>query len=466
MMEQGRRVTRRMFLAGAALAVALMAPAVAAAEGATPRVRAQGTVRMDASLSHEVIPNFESSEVWASIKLEAREFVSEERAPLNIALVIDRSSSMSGNKIRQAREAAERLLSTLGPEDRLSIVSYSSDVRVDVTSLPVTSENRPRFLRAIRGVEPGGFTNLSGGFDQGCELVSNTIQEESINRVMLMSDGRANRGVTDARLLARRVEACLDRGVSLTTIGLGLDYNEDLMTAMARAGAGNYHFIEDEAAMARVFEREATGLATTVARRARLRVEVAPGVEMLEVHGYRYRAKGNVVTIPLAEFISKQRKEVMMKLSVSAQESGARPIVDVRLSYEDVLNARDARHRAKLSTRVSASRDEIAKNLDRDVLSSAQKVQVAATMERAMGEYERGNRERAVEMIRRQRAQMKEARSAYNFEDDSAYDRVDAELGEMEEEIEGNAASSARGKKLRKAAKKRSFDIANDSFAF
>jgi len=454
-------------LCASAAAALLIAPATLSAQSkAKPQDSSSGTLSTSASLSHKVIPNYAASEVYASIKIEAREFVSEARSPLNIALVIDRSGSMAGDKIAQARQAAARLVDTLGPKDRLSIITYSSDVEVMVTSLPVTEENKTTFHKAISGLTPDGFTYLSGGFDKGCDMVSNTIQEGSINRVILMSDGQANRGVTSISALERKAQTCLDKGVSLTTIGLGLDYNEALMAQMARAGAGNYHFVEDERSMARVFESEAKGLTTTVAKNAKLVIDLAPGVEMLKLHGYKYRAKGNTVTVPLSEFVSKQRKEILMRLSVSAQKSGARPIVSMRLKYKDLLNSRDVSNKLALSTSVSADEQVVKKNVEKKVIAHAQKVEVADTMERAMVEYEKGNQKQAAKMLEEQRSSMNAVRSTYDFEDDDSFGRVEGELSSMEKEVEQTAPSSAKGKKLRKSKRKRSYDIANDSLAF
>ena len=451
----------------AILAIGLVTPALAwAQQKEKASAKVEGTLTMNASLSHRTIPNYKSSEVYASVKVHAKEFVSEARAPLNLSLVIDRSSSMSGEKIAQARAAAKKLVDTLVPGDRLSIVSYSNGVSVDVTPMEITDASRLKFYRAIDKIQPNGFTNLSGGFEKGCELVSNTIQEESVNRVILMSDGQANRGITSIHQLERMASECLEKGVSLTTVGLGLDYNEDLMAQMARGGAGNYHFIDDESQMAAVFQTEATGLASTVATKAKLEVELAPGVELLKVHGYKYSEKGTTVTIPLSEFISTQRKEIVMKLSVSAQEKGVRPIAGMKLRYKDELNARRAVASAKLSTSVSADEKVIARRVNKKVISHAQKVEVADSMQRAMVEYERGNQEEAAKIIDQQQAVMNSNRAAYGFEDDSAYESVDQELSQMKQEVKKNKPSSAAGKKMRKSKKKRAYDISGDSDLF
>ena len=170
--------------------------------------------------------------------------------------------------------------------------------------------------------------------------------------------------------------------------------------------------------------------------------------------------------VPLSEFVSKQRKEILMRLSVSAQKSGARPIVSMRLKYKDLLNSRDVSNKLALSTSVSADEQVVKKNVEKKVIAHAQKVEVADTMERAMVEYEKGNQKQAAKMLEEQRSSMNAVRSTYDFEDDDSFGRVEGELSSMEKEVEQTAPSSAKGKKLRKSKRKRSYDIANDSLAF
>lgn len=434
----------------------------------TPIAKIKGTLSVNASLSHGTLPNYASSEVYASIKLTGSDFVSEDHAPLNVALVMDRSSSMAGEKIRQSRLAALALLDQLGPDDRLSVISYGSNVTLELSSRPVTAANRELLSDAIKGINASGMTNLSGGLEQGCTMVADSLSKTSVNRVILMSDGKANRGVTEPLALAGMAGECLENGVSVTTIGLGLSYNEDVMTQMAVAGAGNYHFIDDEKAMARVFEQEAMGLSATVARNAKLTVELAPGVELIKLHGYHYTEKKGRVTVPLSEFSSRQRKDVLMRLSVSAQESGERAVLSMKIVYDDVLNAEKVSKRSKLTADISDNKTVVAKRINKDVFSHAQKVEVADTMRVAMDEYEKGNQKEAERLIERQRTSMKQAAATYDFEDSDlvAYDRVDKELEETNEVIQNSAPASSSGKKLRKAKKKRSYDISNSAELF
>lgn len=426
----------------------------------------KGTLDVRAHLSHEYIPNYASSQVYASIKIKAKKFVSEGRSPLNVAVVMDRSSSMAGEKMKQSKIAALKLVDMLQPGDRLALVSYSSDVTVDMKTVQMTKENKTKVKAIINAIQPGGWTNLSGGFQKGCQLVQGSLKKGSINRVLLMSDGQANKGITAIPALEKMASDCLKKGVSMTSVGLGLDYNEDLMTAMAKHGAGNYYFVEKEAQMAQAFTKEIHGLASAVARKARLTIQLAPGVEMLKLHGYTYRAKGNTITVPLASFYSKQQKDILMKLSVSAQKSGKRAILSTSIAYEDTLNAKRSKATAKLSAQVSPSSKTVAKHVDGNVFEHAQRIEVANTMSGAMAEYEKGNKKKAIRMIEKQRKTMSKNQKMYKFKNKSAYSRVDKELKDMKSTISANSSTSAPAKRMRKRSKKRAYDISNTFDAF
>lgn len=446
-----------------------LSPSAALAATPKPEAHANGTLTLRASLSHKVLPNRASSEVYASIKIKAGDLstAAKKRMPMNLSVVIDRSTSMSGDKIKHAKEAAHKLIDLLGPNDRLAIVSYGSDVRTELASMPVTDANRELMHNAVNGIRLRGSTNLAGGFSQGCALARAHTSDGVVSRVILMSDGQANVGVTTKEGLGGLTRGCLNQGVSSSTMGVGLGYNEDLMTHMAKEGAGNYHFIENEKALAKIFTTEAQGLASTVAQNTTLTIDLAPGVEMLSLHGFSFRAKGNRVTIPLAEFFARQQKDLLLRLSISAQQAGERPVLTAKLGYKDLTRDKKSTQAAvQLGAKISGDKKLIAKNLNTPVISRAQQVAVSTTMEQAMTEYERGNTKGAVKLLEDQRSSMNRQRKEYAFGDDKAYDRVDKELKTMQSTIKQNQAQSAEGQRLRKSKKARSYQIQNMADAF
>ncbi|MCI0571101.1 MAG: VWA domain-containing protein, partial [Myxococcaceae bacterium] len=194
-----------------------------------------------------------------------------ERLPLNLALVIDRSGSMAGEKLAFAQQAARHAVGLLEGRDRLSLVVFDDEVETLVVG--GTASEQKALLAAIEGIDTRGSTALHAGWHQGSRHVAAGRAPGQLDRVILLSDGQANRGETNPDAIAAHVRRMAVEGVSTTTMGEGLDYNEDLLEAMARAGDGDYHFIESPAQLPDIFAAELHGLMATFGRAVSLGVE-------------------------------------------------------------------------------------------------------------------------------------------------------------------------------------------------
>jgi Ca-activated chloride channel family protein len=422
-------------------------------------------------LSHPNLPVNASKEVYASVEIKGGiSPTTGKRLPLNIALVVDRSTSMADGKLELAKEASIKLVDMLQATDRLAIVSYGTDVSTVVESLSATPGNKEIFYNAIAGIQLSGSTNLSGGWTSGAQLIGAHRSDDAISRVLLMSDGHANHGITDQASLNQLAQKQLESGIGTSTFGIGLDYNEDLMTQVAMNGAGNYYFFDtaEPAALAAMFELECKGLSATVAKKTTLTIDVAPGVELLGIEGFAHTIKGNRATVRLGDFYSNQTKDLLVRLSVTTHESSKMDVMKATLSYTDpFLDTKQAKRslRSNVQTRVTTDTAALAA-LDKDVMKRAQQVQVAETMKVAMDLYAQGKQDKAAEVVREQRASNRASAQAYDFEDDVAFGRVDAELKELESTVQNAAPSSDDGKRAKKASLKRSYDIANTSSLF
>lgn len=437
-------------------------------KGPVPQIRAtaDGTLKLTAATSHGYIKQGDVSELYGVIDIDAIKHEGGERPPLNVAVVIDRSGSMAGAKIRHAKQAAHQLVDVLDEGDRIAIVSYGSDVTVDFSSRPVSLANRASMRQAINNIAVSGGTNLSGGYQKGLSEVQRFKGQDTINRVILMSDGNANIGVTYLPELERMASQGLGSGVSMSSIGVGLDYNEDLMTAMANQGAGNYYFVDDTSRIAAIFTQELKSLAASVARNTALVIKLAPGVSLGELYGFPYRESNGSLMISLAEFSSEQSKNVLMKLNVPGDAQGKRAILDAQLSYTDLLHDSKARHQqVSLHSVATDQADRLEEAVDASVIARVQQVDVAQSMQQAMKLYEKGEAEQAAQVIERQQRRTRSARKRYKIKDDS-FDRVDTEMSSMNKAMRSNSSGSAEGRKLIKKKKARSNYILFDEASF
>jgi Ca-activated chloride channel family protein len=208
------------------------------------------------------------------------ELLARPRPPLNLALVIDRSGSMSGSKLSYARKAARFLASELTERDRLAIVTFDDEINVLVPSQPV--RDPLLFISAINTIQAGGCTALFDGWLAGAMQVANQLDPTGLNRVLLLSDGQANEGLTDAAEIAAKVEGLTQRGISTSAFGLGSGFDEDLMGAVASAGDGTLAQIESPQQLADLYASELQGLATTLGRKVSLGIRSKGGAELVD----------------------------------------------------------------------------------------------------------------------------------------------------------------------------------------
>lgn len=270
--------------------------------------------------------------VRALLRIEGDPPEDEGRTPLNLSLVIDRSGSMSGPPLQAAREAAVMLVRRLRMEDVVSVVAYDDEVRV--VAHPATGEAQLDVAERIRAIGPGGSTNLSGGWLRGRELVAEYRRKDGVNRVLLLTDGQANRGITQAEALEGLCQISAEQGITTTTIGFGPHFDEDLLRAMADAGRGSAYYIERTDQASGVFEEELEGLLSLVAQNVRVRIHPGRGAGAMKVlHEYPSHSEGRDLTLEVGDLYAREPRRVLLEilLEPDATEDGEAHVADVEV---------------------------------------------------------------------------------------------------------------------------------------
>jgi Ca-activated chloride channel family protein len=290
---------------------------------------------LDLRLGNTHIPT-SGGEVWLQIGLQAQSLETEPRTPLNLSLVLDCSGSMNGdNKMESLKQSLEVFLLSLQPDDVISIVGYENKAYVLRSAQPLGDGRWVR--RVISGLSPGGSTNLHAGLMLGFEEVERSFDIRRNNRVILLTDGIANVGVTNAERIAADALAYNQKGIYLSTVGLGLDMNDELLNTLADQGRGAYHFIDSAEEMDKVFREEVDGLVERVANDVRVGIQPASGVQLKSVSGYEGPLSGDGVQVVLYDMGAGQSQVLIARLQVSPRQSGQQALAEVTLQYTDVF---------------------------------------------------------------------------------------------------------------------------------
>ena len=258
-----------------------------------------------------------------------------DRRPLTVAFVLDRSGSMSGQKLALAKRAIDAALTMLRPEDRFSVVTYDDRIDVLVPAMPASAEGRETARQRLDAIGARGSTDLSTGWLSGCEQIADVASDATIARTLLLSDGLANRGITNHDELAARAADLRRAYIVTSTFGVGRDFDESLMAAMADAGGGNFYFIEQPEQIQDMLTSELGEALEVVARRVVIDLELPDGVEAELLHRFRSTQTGNRLRIELDDLVSDQQISLIVKLKFPQGEVGNALRLRARVSSED-----------------------------------------------------------------------------------------------------------------------------------
>jgi Ca-activated chloride channel family protein len=391
-------------------------------------------MKADFVLDYNVIAVERAQHVYLMARIQAEAAPdTADRHPLNLSVVLDRSGSMQGDKLAYVKQAAQFLVQRLGAQDRISIVTYDSAVNVDVPSQPVIEKDR--INQVIGKLRCGHLTNLSGGWLQGCQLVASEMADGQVNRVLLLTDGLANRGVTDPVKLAAIARQKRGEGITTTTMGVGLDFNEDLLTRMAAEGGGAFYFIDNPDLTADIFEEELHGLLSVVGQNLVITLTLSQDVKMVrQLNAYPADNVERGIAFRLGDLFADELKTLVLELSIPAlKELGKVEVALLRFEYDELQDA-GAEHRVievPVWVNVAQVTDVERQLPDPDVTKAALLLEAARAREEAIKHADHGDFERASQVLN-DTAQRMRASGIEDVELDTQHDMLREEAVDMD----------------------------------
>ena len=335
---------------------------------------------------------------YLQLTVSTPEATIRDRRPLNLSIVLDRSGSMGDEmKIDYAKRAINTLIDQLNSEDILSIVIYDDVVQILRESQRVGSD-KYAIKRLVERVEPRGSTNLGGGMVQGLREVERRYRSDYVNRVILLSDGLANQGITDPNELDRIARRYRAKCISLTTMGVGLDYNENLMVGLSENGGGNYYFIENPNTMASIMNKEFHMISTLAARNASIELTFGENVVVRDILGCDQRLQNGHYSIPVGDLYSGEQREFTVELGIPAG-SGTFTVAQGNLGYESDHHTFDESPGFACTVRYTRDLALIDKERDIDAQAKADIAISTRTVDKAMQALDDGKTEEAARYL-------------------------------------------------------------------
>jgi Ca-activated chloride channel family protein len=361
-------------------------------------IHRDANIRLDGRLNYPYVST-NGGKVFLQVSLTTGNLGAVERRPMNIAVVLDRSGSMSDQgKMEYAKRAVAQLIDQLSENDILSIVIYDDIINV-LRPAKRIGRDKHGIKRAVQRIQPRNTTNLGGGMIEGFRQAERHVSKEYVNRVILLSDGLANQGITDPFELNRIARGYRSKSISLSTMGVGLDYNENLMVGLSESGGGNYYFIESPNQLASMMQKELNSVSSIIAQNASIELELSEGVLLHDIIGCEHSLASNRYVIPVGDIYSNDLREFTIELGLP-EGSGTRKVASGTLRFE--TDRQGLRVQPTFTALVHYTKDvaEVERQRDWDAQAKADVAVSTRKVERALQAIDAGRPEEAAEELR------------------------------------------------------------------
>lgn len=357
-----------------------------------------GAITVEGAIGSPLLYAGGASTVYARVRIGTRSQAQRPRGPVNVALAIDTSGSMEGAPIEQARRASLEMIDALKDGDRLAVIAFHTRTEVLLPSTELSSDVRADVKEHISKMQAVGTTDMAGGLSEALQQVQSHFDQKGINRVVLVGDGIPN---VPSSIESTAREAA-DSGITITTLGLGLDYDETLMGKIAEISGGRFKYVESADKLAGFFQQELQHLDTVYARQVSAVLTPGPGVRIDAVVGAENPPDSSGrVYMRLSDIARGDSRDIMVRMTVVPRKSGV-PIelLDAVITFDDALeNAGRLERYVYFGAHTSDDEAKVAKAKNPDVELSAALAEASATTILALELAKQGSYVRARDLL-------------------------------------------------------------------
>jgi len=366
---------------------------------APPPSLEQGRLIVDAGLDRPSILKNTGSERFLTISVRAP--IGEGaavRMPVNLAVVLDASGSMRDRgKLDYAKRAAKQIVNAMGPTDEFSLIAFNDTARVIVPAGPITDIER--VYRQIDRISDGGGTALYAGMESGERQVLGSLDPGEVGKLVVLSDGKANVGRETPDALSRFAARAASKGLSVSTLGLGIDFREDVMANLADVGGGHYQFVDDPSELATAFTQELERTGSVVARNTAITVDLPTGVEPIEVIGWQATRTATGWQVYMGDIAEGAERKIVARVRVTGNHTGELEVASVRAEYTDLVDQVQGMSSDVATAEITVDPNRVRANIDAAKAAAANRAWGNRYLEMSTQAYAEGDLDRAKQML-------------------------------------------------------------------
>ncbi len=381
----------------------------------------------------------------------------------DIIIVLDRSGSMSeAKKMPYAKAAIWDVLGRLRENDRFALVSFADNAIVQSPLVNVSASTRNYLNNVVRSIRASGGTNMGDGLNAAIRLLDKNANERA-KKILLLSDGQANQGITNPEQLSQIVARATQYGAVLSTIGMGLGFNENLMARLADYGMGHYSYLEDLTGLGTILTRDLHETRNIYANSSSLEINLGDGVKLIDAGGYPISYMGtSAVKIATGQMLSNTQKHFVMTFNVPTANIGSVSLGSMRLNYQIQGQKMQTQIRPEalfLAVVAPEFKIQAQQSIDKEIYQNSWKDNNLGRMKKKLSKWMReGKKYQAKQAIKQYRKEINQASRESNLP--LASSKMEGQLQEMESQVDDAFAGSMLDQQVKRnrAAKSMQYD--------